>query len=122
MGILPYVAVGVVCFIVGWSISYWSTVKTFAAILHYFGITNEDLESMNDDLVRNITKPDETEVAITVEEVDGLLYAYTKENPRFLAQGRNREELLKALAAKLHDVTVLISEDDAGFHLLTSKD
>lgn len=122
MGILLYVAVGVVCFIIGWSISHWSTVKTFAAILHYFGITNEDLESMNDDLVRNITKQDETTVAITVEEVDGMLYCYTKENPKFLAQGRNREELLKALAVKLHDVTVIISENDAGFHLLTTKE
>jgi hypothetical protein len=64
----------------------------------------------------------ETEIAITVEQLNGNLYAYTKENPKFIAQGRNREELITALGQKLNDATILISEGDEGFEIMTVED
>jgi hypothetical protein len=117
-----YIGVGVSCFVLGWVISHWYCIRTFGDILEYFGITVEDLENMKiEELLDNQGNSDETEVAITVETVNGQLYAYTKENPRFLAQGRNREELITALGEKLSDVTILISEGDEGFELMTTE-
>jgi len=118
-----YIGVGTSCFVLGWVISHWYCIRTFGDILEYFGITVDDLENMKIEelLVKKEDEPDETEVAITVETVNGQLYAYTKENPRFLAQGRNREELINALGEKLSDVTILISEGDEGFELMTTE-
>jgi len=117
-----YIGVGTSCFVLGWVISHWYCIRTFGDILDYFGITVEDLENMKiEELLDNQGNSDETEVAITVETVNGQLYAYTKENPRFLAQGRNREELITALGEKLSDVTILISEGDEGFELMTTE-
>lgn len=117
-----YIGVGTSCFVLGWVISHWYCIRTFGDILEYFGITVEDLENMKiEELLDNQGNSDETEVAITVETVNGQLYAYTKENPRFLAQGRNREELITALGEKLSDVTILISEGDEGFELMTTE-
>jgi molybdopterin converting factor small subunit len=116
-----YIGVGVSCFVLGWVISHWYCIRTFGDILDYFGITVDDLENMNLEelLVDQEEESDENEVAITVEQVNGQLFAYTKENPRFLAQGRNREELITALGEKLSDVTILISEGDEGFEIMT---
>jgi hypothetical protein len=117
-----YIGVGTICFVLGWFISHWYCIRTFGDILEYFGITVDDLENMKiEELLDNQGNSDETEVAITVETVNGQLYAYTKENPRFLAQGRNREELINALGEKLSDVTILISEGDEGFELMTTE-
>jgi len=118
-----YIGVGTSCFVLGWVISHWYCIRTFGDILEYFGITVDDLENMKIEelLVKKGDESDETEVAITVETVNGQLYAYTKENPRFLAQGRNREELINALGEKLSDVTILISEGDEGFELMTTE-
>ena len=117
-----YIGVGTSCFVLGWVISHWYCIRTFGDILEYFGITVDDLENMKiEELLDNQGNSDETEVAITVETVNGQLYAYTKENPRFLAQGRNREELITALGEKLSDVTILISEGDEGFELMTTE-
>lgn len=119
-----YIAVGVSSFVVGWVISHWYCIRTFGDILEYFGITTEDLENMKIEgfPIEHADESDENEVAITVEQVNGQLFAYTRENPRFLAQGRNREELLDALGQKLNNATILISEDDEGFHLMVTED
>jgi hypothetical protein len=116
-----YIGVGTSCFVLGWVISHWYCIRTFGDILEYFGITVDDLENMKIEelLVKKEDECDENEVAITVETVNGQLYAYTKENPRFLAQGRNREELINALGEKLSDATILISEGDEGFEIMT---
>jgi hypothetical protein len=118
-----YIGVGTSCFVLGWVISHWYCIRTFGDILEYFGITVDDLENMKIEelLAKKEDEHDETEVAITVETVNGQLYAYTKENPRFLAQGRNREELITALGEKLSDATILISEGDEGFELMTTE-
>jgi hypothetical protein len=119
--IWSYVAVSVVSFALGWCICHWHCIRTFGDILEYFGISIEDLENMKiDELDENVSS--ETEIAITVEQLNGNLYAYTKENPRFLAQGRDREELINALGQKLNDATILISEGDEGFEIMTVED
>jgi hypothetical protein len=119
-----YIAVGLGSFVLGWGICHWYCIRTFGDILEYFGITIADLENMKFDgfPIEHADESDENEVAITVEQVNGQLFAYTRENPRFLAQGRNREELLDALGQKLNNATILISEDDEGFHLMVTED
>lgn len=114
-----YIGVGLGSFALGWGICHWHCIRTFSDILEYFGIGIEDLENMKLEEVDEVDESDENEVAITVEQVNGQLFAYTKENPRFLAQGRNREELITALGVKLSDATILISEGDEGFEIMT---
>jgi hypothetical protein len=116
-----YIGVGLSSFVAGWVISHWYCIRTFGDILEYFGITIDDLENMKIEGLTNTEQSDENEIAITVEQVNGQLYAYTKHNPRFLAQGGNREELITALGEKLNDATVLISEGDEGFELMTTE-
>lgn len=101
----------------GWHLSTRHHIQIFGDLLDALGVSPDELEKLkfDDDL-------DETTVAITVEKVGNNLYAYTKENPKFLAQGQTREELLKSLGEKLIDATVIIHEDDEGYEIMQTTE
>ena len=121
--VLSYVGVGVGSFVAGCVVAQAYSIHVFGEILEYFDISPDDLTNMRRVLRGGtVPEPSDSEVAITVEDVDGTLYAYTKENPRFIAQGSNREALIISLGIALVNATILIAEGDAGFDIMQPEE
>jgi hypothetical protein len=121
--VLSYVGVGVGSFVTGCVVAQAYSIHVFGEILEYFDISHDDLINMRHVLRGDtVSEPSGREVAITVDDVDGTLYAYTKENPRFIAQGPNREALIISLGLALVNATILITEGDAGFAIMQPEE
>lgn len=108
------ISIVVVGFILGWKLSARHHMQIFGDILDALGVTESQLNAIRIDEDGQEDKP----IAITVEQVGGNLYAYTKENPRFLAQGTTPEELRQSLSERLLNADVIIYEDDAGYDVM----
>lgn len=90
-------------------------------ILRRAGVTPEKLQEMMVEMQKEIgIEPEEGEfpkVEIKIEQHSGQLYAFRKDNDQFLGQGTDRETLLKTIAEKLTNVTLVISEADGAGHI-----
>ena len=79
------------------------------------------LEQLQTDLAREVDEDEDhnglPELEIRVEQHPEGLYAYAIEDNRFIAQGTDRDQLLKNLVANLHQVRVICKEDQ-GAHLI----
>ena len=86
-------------------------------LFHRAGITPEKLESVMKDLQKEIdTEEGKTSefpnLEVTIEQHSNTLYAFRKDNNQFLAQGTNRDELIKMISEKVSNVTLVIAEAD----------
>jgi hypothetical protein len=106
--------VGLVCGIyAGWKAAERFHTAMISDILERAGVTPEKLESMMVDLGKEMGEEVEfPKVEIKIESHSGQLYAFRKDNDQFLAQGVDRETLLKTIAEKLNNVTLVIAEAD----------
>lgn len=88
---------------------------TFMEILKDLGIKEDQLR----DLARRNGLPlpliPDTELPILevrLEQHQGVIYAFRKDNDAFLGQGADREDLVKRLTENLSNVRVIISKED----------
>lgn len=88
---------------------------TFREILKDLKITEQDLRRLHPDQDREETS--RPEVEIIVEQHQGQLYAYRKDNWEFLGQGTDRDQLVARIAEK-HKGTVFRVPRDSGADLL----
>jgi hypothetical protein len=94
--------------------TFFILTRTVDSILQKIGI---------DDLSKELAKfhrngNDTKNIAITIEQENGILFAYSKENPKFLAQGKTAEELLQNIGNRFIDVNITIGEHDKGYEIL----
>ena len=79
------------------------------------------LEQLQSDLAREVNEDEDhnslPELEIRVEQHPEGLYAYAIEDNRFIAQGTDRDQLMKNLVSNLHQVRV-ICRADQGAHLI----
>jgi len=79
------------------------------------------LEQLQSDLAREVNEDEDhnslPELEIRVEQHPEGLYAYAIEDNRFIAQGIDRDQLMKNLVSNLHQVRVICREDQ-GAHLI----
>jgi len=79
------------------------------------------LEQLQSDLAREVNEDEDhnslPELEIRVEQHPEGLYAYAIEDNRFIAQGIDRDQLMKNLVSNLHQVRVICKEDQ-GAHLI----
>jgi hypothetical protein len=77
------------------------------------------LEQLQTDLAREVDEDHNSlpELEIRVEQHPEGLYAYAIEDNRFIAQGIDRDQLMKNLVSNLHQVRVICREDQ-GAHLI----
>lgn len=79
------------------------------------------LEQLQTDLAREVNEDEDhnslPELEIRVEQHPEGLYAYAIEDNRFIAQGTDRDQLMKNLVSNLHQVRVICREDQ-GAHLI----
>lgn len=112
-------------FYVGYKIAEAILLFTFKKVLEEFNIGAKELESIAERLgVQVPTKPtndlaeDSEEefpkVAIEVEQLGTTLYAYRKDNGRFLGQAATPEELIIRLGEQLSNVKLIVAREDGG--------
>jgi hypothetical protein len=75
----------------------------------------EHARKVTEELLKNIKVEEEEEdnlVQITIEEHQGILYVYDKENNSFMAQGKTREELEDNLSSRFPGKRFAASSED----------
>ena len=114
----------VIAFAAGWYIG--STVTThllalsFRQILTDLGVKNSQLRKLAEnvgvelpDVNQNTADGDTlTPLEITIEQHQGVLYAYRKDNQQFLGQGTDREGLIDSISKRMTDVRLIIDSQD----------
>jgi hypothetical protein len=114
----------VIAFAAGWYIG--STVTThllalsFRQILNDLGIKNEQLRKLATDVgvelpdVNADAQPENTltPLEITLEQHQGVIYAYRKDNKQFLGQGTDRQGLIDSISQRMTDVRLIIDTAD----------
>lgn len=100
---LAYLIIGVtIGYIVGGFVVGVRTTEAFKQILDDLGVTTEQLlklqakEQQKEDPLKP-QYPNDRGLDVTLETIDGVIYAYRKDTGEFLAQDRDREALIKQL-------------------------
>ena len=114
----------VVVFAFGWYIGSKITTHllalSFRQILDDLGVTNDQLRKLVRDV--DLDFPDVsastadgnqlTPLEITIEQHQGVLYAYRKDNKQFLGQGTDREGLIDSISKRMDNVRLIIDQQD----------
>lgn len=124
--ILSFVGVFALGGWIGYKINDFIIRQTFEEMIRQAGLKDKDIEKfinhwapiMEEDEATSTESGGET-LEITLEKQGDMLYAYRKDNSRFLAQGRNQEELVEALSKDWPGVTLLLRKEDGGNHLIS---
>ena len=91
---------------------------TFGKMLEEAGMEDKDLQKFADIWGKKmgVEEPqgenDLEQVAIKIEQHNGFLYAFRKDNDQFLGQGETKEDLVVRMGEKLRNVNLTISPED----------
>ena len=112
----------IVIFAFGWyigsKVQFWLDQITFKHILEDLGVTNKQLTgliSQDDAPDVNANAADGTQltpVEITLEQHQGVIYAYRKDNQQFLGQGTDQQGLIDSISKRMTDVRLIIDQAD----------
>ena len=113
-----------VAFVFGWYIGSWVTTHlmalSFRQILQDLGVKNSQLRQLAENA--GIELPDVnastldgkelTPLEVTIEQHQGVLYAYRKDTKQFLGQGTDQAGLIDSIAKRMTDVRLIIDTAD----------
>ena len=114
----------IIAFAFGWYAGSWVTTHllalSFRQILTDLGVKNEQLRKLATDVgielpaVNADTADGDrlTPLEITLEQHQGVLYAYRKDTKQFLGQGTDREGLIDSISKRMTDVRLIIDQQD----------
>jgi hypothetical protein len=114
----------VVAFALGWYLGSQVTTYllslSFRQILNDLGVKNEQLLKLAQDTVPdfpdvNASTADGntlTPLEIVIEQHQGVLYAYRKDNKQFLGQGTDQAGLIDSISKRMTDVRLIIDQQD----------
>jgi hypothetical protein len=93
---------------------------SFRQILTDLGVKNSQLRKLAEnvgvelpDVNQNTADGDTlTPLEVTIEQHQGVLYAYRKDNQQFLGQGTDREGLIDSISKRMTDVRLIIDSQD----------
>jgi hypothetical protein len=89
---------------------------TFGEMIKQAGLQDQDLDKFVEHwspLLQEESQSNPT-LEITLEQQGDMIYAYRKDNSKFLAQGRDQAELTAALARDWPGVTLLVRKEEGG--------
>lgn len=120
----------IVVFAIGWFIGsrvqYFLDRITFKSILDDLGITGQqlrDLVDRDDTPVVNANTADGDNLEpmeVTLEQHQGVLYAYRKDTKQFLGQGTDQHTLIESIRNRMQGVRLIIDQQD-GAELLQKR-
>ena len=112
----------IIVFAFGWyigsKVQFWLDQITFKHILEDLGVTNKQLTGLiARDLVPDVNANTAdgnglTPLEITLEQHQGVIYAYRKDNQQFLGQGTDRQGLVDSISKRMTDVRLIIDQQD----------
>jgi hypothetical protein len=114
----------IVAFAFGWYAGSWVTTHllalSFRQILNDLGVKNEQLRQLAENVgvelpAVNADTADGnrlTPLEVTIEQHQGVLYAYRKDTKQFLGQGTDREGLIDSISKRMTDVRLIIDSAD----------
>jgi hypothetical protein len=114
----------VIAFAFGWYAGSWVTTHllalSFRQILNDLGVKNSQLRQLAENVglelpdVNADTATGDTLVPleVTIEQHQGVLYAYRKDTKQFLGQGTDREGLIDSISKRMTDVRLIIDTAD----------
>ena len=120
--ILSFVGVFALGGWIGYKINDFIIKKTFAQMIEQAGLNDQQLNQFINhwaplmDSEEGIESSEIT-LDITLEKQGDMLYAYRKDNSKFLAQGRDKDELVAALSKDFPGVTLTVKKEDGGVYL-----
>jgi hypothetical protein len=118
--VLLCLAVGAVSAFVGWRVSANFHEKLFSEMLDRLGVSDQELVTLARDMATEAGVEDTEleeyteEIAITIEQAAGQLYAYRKETGEFIGQGTDKDALLARLIQQFPQGARLILTDEDG--------
>lgn len=98
--------------IIGWRLHAAISRFTMMAIMKDMGITEQQLKAQIQKYEGETKTPDDelTTIEVTLEQHQGQIYAFRKDNDSFLGQGRDRDSLIDDLKSKMNNVRLVIVE------------
>jgi hypothetical protein len=112
--LVSYVGVFAVGALAGYYINDWIIRSTFGQMLEQAGVGDKDLDQFVD-YWKEQFQDSETQapkLQITLEQVDGEIFCYSKDTGKFLGQAKDREGLVDVLTQRLGPVTLFIQPED----------
>jgi hypothetical protein len=113
---ITYLIVAAVSFMIGHRVSTIFHVLSFKKILEELGITREQMIRLAQknglDVLDQDKQPTESleVIHIKLEQHQGQIYAFRKDNDGFLGQGSDREQLISALKQRMNNVRLIVDE------------
>ena len=100
--------------------------RAFADILKDLNINDKNLRSLAEKYGMKVTKIEKDEateeelevIEVKIEKHHGSLYAFRKDNDKFLGQGENREELIERLKHEFSGTVKMIVREADGADLI----
>jgi hypothetical protein len=114
----------VIAFAFGWYLGSKITehllALSFRQILTDLGVKNEQLRKLAENVGvelpavnQNAADGNElTPLEITLEQHQGVIYAYRKDTKQFLGQGTDREGLIDSISKRMDNVRLIIDQQD----------
>jgi hypothetical protein len=114
----------VIAFVFGWYAGSWVTTHllalSFRQILDDLGVKNSQLRKLATDVGVELPDVNEntatgeelTPLEVTIEQHQGVLYAYRKDTKQFLGQGTDQQGLIDSISKRMTDVRLIIDSAD----------
>jgi hypothetical protein len=113
-----------IAFAFGWYAGSWVTTHllalSFRQILNDLGVKNSQLRQLAEDVGVELPAVNQntvdgaqlTPLEVTIEQHQGVLYAYRKDNKQFLGQGTDQQGLVDSISKRMTDVRLIIDTQD----------
>ena len=114
----------IVAFAFGWYAGSWVTTHllalSFRQILNDLGVKNSQLRQLAENVGLELPDVNQntadgntlTPLEVTIEQHQGVLYAYRKDTKQFLGQGTDRQGLVDSISKRMTDVRLIIDQQD----------
>jgi hypothetical protein len=114
----------VIAFVFGWyagsQITTYLLSLSFRQILNDLGVKDQQLLKLAQDIDPDFSAVNAstdsgdslTPLEITLEQHQGVLYAYRKDNSQFLGQGTDQTTLVNSISKRMDNVRLIIDQQD----------
>lgn len=116
METLTLIALLAIAFYLGWRANEIHTKFMIRSLLDDMGITPDQKQQLIEHCAEEIKKmggdEEGEEVSITLEQHQGIIFAYSEDDGTFMAQGKDRAELFSNLQARFSGLRCVVKKEN----------
>jgi len=103
----------IIGFAIGMRVSSWINAVVTKQILQDLGIKDQDILNLIKKDLKEEQQEEELEVVeVKLEQHQGQIFAYRKDNDQFLGQGSTGDALIEHISKRMNNVKLNISQED----------